>query len=163
MPYLSVLGGGERTHRSHRSLLCVEKIFQRSAFIAVDTQPLAELNRLSFVVILRIVSGKLELWTAPYTKKKKEITDTGLKWTHVINMAVVLKWNVANGGGEGWQWIRDRLGWGDVAMALRAWACLDGTAHPLPLCLCSCVSHCLPACNFPSTVTVWAHRHPVNF
>lgn len=52
---------------------------------------------------------------------------------------------------------------GDVAMALRAWACLDGMARPLPLCLCSCVTHCLPVCNFPPTVTVWAHSHPGNF
>lgn len=36
-------------------------IFQRFAFFVVDMLPLCEVNWLSFVVILRIVSGELEL------------------------------------------------------------------------------------------------------
>lgn len=71
----------------------------------------------------------------------------------MINMAVLLKWNGAHGGGEG---LKGNGEEGVLPWLLTAWACLDGTAHPLPLCLCSCVTHCLPACNFPSTVTVWA-------
>lgn len=114
------------------------------------------------VVILRIVSGKIGTLNGALQNNKLD-----LKWAHMINMAVLLKWNVANGGGEGLKGIRRDGGWGVVCgvlpWLLRAWACLDGTAHPLPLRLCSCVTHCLPACNFPSTVTVWAHRHPGNF
>lgn len=33
---------------------------------------------------------------------EKKITEAGLRGAHMINMAVLLKWNVANGDGEGW-------------------------------------------------------------
>ena len=145
MPYLSFFlgkGGGG----------CIILIFSRVACIVVDTRPPAEVNWLSFVVILRIVSWKWEL--CAWKEGEKKITEAGLKWAHMINMAVLLKWNVANGDGEGGWWWVGGVGQdgGMLPWLLRAWACLDGTAHPLPLCLCSCVTHCLPACNFPSTV-----------
>lgn len=64
-------------------------------------RPLAEVNWLPFVVILRIVSGKLEVCKQHYKKKTKKKTEAGLKRAHMINKAVLLKWNVANGGGRG--------------------------------------------------------------
>lgn len=146
MPYLSVLEGG-----AHIIL-----IFSRVAFIVLDMRPLAELNWLLFVVILRIVYGKFELF---YKKKDPQTLD----WTeHTWLIRQFCRngmWQMEVGGGRGW-W------WGVLPWLLRAWACWDGTAHPLPFCLCSCVTHLCHmchACNFPCTVTVWAHRHPGNF
>lgn len=43
--------------------------------------------------------------------QKKQNIEAGLKGAHMINKAVLLKWNVANGGGRG---LREIVGGGGV-------------------------------------------------
>lgn len=76
-------------------------IFYRFTFIVLDTRPFALVIWPSFVIILRIVSGKFELCTRHCEKQN---TEAGLKGAHMINKAVLLKWNVAmEVGGGTWE------------------------------------------------------------
>lgn len=84
-------------------------------------------------------------------RKPSAHTEAWLKWAHMINMAVLLKWNVANGGGEGWwRGLRGIGGgrgvWQDVAMAFKGMGMFGWHGPPpapLPLFMCHSLSSSL--------------------
>lgn len=151
MPYLLVLGGEDTSF--DKSLLFEGKIFVCVACIHHSGHATPRWGKLAVIChrFLQLVR-KLELW--------KRVTASARDSSGALVEAECGKqmkrsrWGVGRGV---WQ------DGADATVPLRAWACLDGTARPLPLFLRSCVTHCLPGCNFPSTVTARAHCHPGNF